>query len=106
MAGHFPELKLIASHAGWPWILQMVAVAWRHPNVYLELSGIAPRYLDPELLRYFDTPILQDKVFFATDYPLYPFERGVQEFLELPLQDDTKEKILWRNANRLFGLDD
>lgn len=106
VAIHFPELKLIASHAGWPWILQMVAVAWRHPNVYLELSGISPRYLHPELVRYFDTPILQDKVLFGTDYPLYSFQRGVQEFLELPLKEETREKILWKNANRLFGLDD
>jgi hypothetical protein len=62
--------------------------------------------LHPELVSYFDTPILQDKVLFGTDYPLYTFERGVKEFLDLPITDESKEKILWKNANRLFDLED
>ena len=52
---------------GWAAFLALAgSVAWRHPNVYLEFSGIAPRYLDPELIRYLNTPILADKGLFGT----------------------------------------
>jgi hypothetical protein len=98
----FPELKVIASHAGWPWILQMVAVAWRHPNVYLELSGIRPRYLHRELVAYFDTPILKGRVLFATDYPLLEWSVCIDDLLGLPIAEQTKREILWDNAARLF----
>ena len=101
----FPELKVIASHAGWPWILQMVAVAWRHPNVYLELSGIRPRYLHRDLVSYFDTPVLKGRVLFATDYQLLEWSTSINDLLELPISEDTKREILWDNAARLFGLD-
>ena len=52
---------------GWAAFLALAgSVAWRHPNVYLEFSGIAPPYLDPELIRYLNTPILADKEHFGT----------------------------------------
>lgn len=102
VATHFPELKLIASHAGWPWIREMIAVAWRHPNVYLENSAMLATYLHPELVRYMDTPVLSDKFMFASDHPLLPIQRAVQEFLNLPLRSQNMEKILWSNAERLL----
>ncbi|HLJ60040.1 MAG TPA: amidohydrolase family protein [bacterium] len=102
----FPELKVIASHAGWPWILQMIAVAWRHPNVYLELSGIRPRYLHKELVSYFDTPLLKGRVLFGTDYPLLEWTPSIEDVLQLPIATETKHEILWGNAARLFGLED
>lgn len=103
VAAHFPELNLVARHAGWPWILDMVAVAWRHHRVYLEISGIRPRHIHPELMRYFDN-ILQDKVVFGTSYPMLPFKRTVDEFRELTMRENVKEKILYHNAARLLGL--
>ena len=48
---------------------------------------------------------MQDQVLFGTDYPLYEFEKGVKGFEELPLKDETKEKILYRNAARILGLE-
>jgi predicted TIM-barrel fold metal-dependent hydrolase len=101
----FPELKIIASHAGWPWILQMIAVAWRHPNVYLEISGIRPRYLHKELVSYFDTPLLKGRVLFGTDYPLLEWESSIADVMQLPIATETKHEILWGNAARLFGIE-
>jgi len=52
---------------GWAAFLALAgSVAWRYPNVYLEFSGIAPPYLDPELVRYLNPPILADKGLFGT----------------------------------------
>ena len=104
VCGFFPELKVLASHAGWPWIHQMVAVAWRHPNVYLELSGIRPRYLDRQLVAYFDTPILKGRVLYATDYPLLEWADTINDIMALPISEQSKQEILWDNAARLFNV--
>lgn len=103
VACHFPELILIARHGGWPWVLDMVAVAWRHENVYIEISGISPKYLHRDLLTYADG-LLRKKVLFGTSYPLQPFKRAVDEFLALPLREETQQAILYDNAAALLQL--
>jgi predicted TIM-barrel fold metal-dependent hydrolase len=104
VACHFPELTLVASHAGWPWVMQMVAVAWRHSNVWLEFSGILPEYWDPELVSRFETPILGGRVLWATDYPLIEWKRSLDQVAELPLSQKAKQELLYDNAARLLGL--
>ncbi|MGB7447505.1 MAG: amidohydrolase family protein [Ornithinimicrobium sp.] len=45
VACDFPDLRLIACHAGWPWATEFAAVARRHPTVHLEFGGLAPKYV-------------------------------------------------------------
>ena len=42
IALHFPELTIIAGHAGHPWTNELVALSWKHDNVYIDLSGHRP----------------------------------------------------------------
>jgi hypothetical protein len=106
----FPELRIVASHAGWPWVLEMIAVAWRHPNVYMEISAMRPKYMAREhsgwepLLNYGDT-ILQDRIFFATSWPLLPFKRSIEEVRALPLKETVKEKWLYKNAAEFLKIE-
>jgi len=106
----FPELPIVASHAGWPWVLEMVAVAWRHPNVYLEISAMRPKYMVREhsgwgpLLNYGNS-ILQDRVMFASGWPLLPLKRTVEEVRALPLKESVKEKWLYQNAARFLKME-
>jgi hypothetical protein len=70
--------------------------------VYLELSGIPPG----KLLEWF--PRLEeiaDKTVWGTDWPspgVASMRKNVDQFLELPLADSTRQKILYDNANRIF----
>jgi predicted TIM-barrel fold metal-dependent hydrolase len=104
----FPDLIIIANHGGWPWVTEMIAVAWKHPNVYIEIGAISPKYIGTPgsgwepLMRYGNT-LLQDRVLFATD-SVIPFKRAVDELKELPLKEDVKKKWLGGNAARLLGL--
>jgi predicted TIM-barrel fold metal-dependent hydrolase len=45
VACDFPQLKLILSHAGYPWVLEACLLAWKHPNLYLELAAHRPQIL-------------------------------------------------------------
>lgn len=108
VACDFPDLTIVANHAGWPWVNEMVAVAWKHPNVYLETGGISPKYMvipgtgwEP-FLTYADS-MLQDQILFATD-SIIPHDRAVKELDLLPLKDSVKEKLLYRNAFRVLKM--
>lgn len=106
VACEFPDLKIVANHGGWPWVPEMVAVAWKHPNVYIELGAVAPRYIGTpgsgwEVLLQFGNSILQDRVLFATDC-MVPFERAVSEMQALPLKPHVKEKWMGSNALSLL----
>lgn len=107
---HFPELKVIASPPGWPWVHELIGVAWRHANVFIGVSAVRPKYLDVDrsgyepLLQYGNT-VLQDRMIFGTSYPMQPIERAVAEAEALPLKDSVRRKWMYDNAARLLGLD-
>ena len=106
----FPRLKMIACHSGWPWVPELIALARKHPNLYLEIGGVAPKYIamprtgwDP-FLQYTNS-LLRNQVLFGTDWPVISFKRVVEEFQQLPLKDEVKDKVLYKNAIELLGLD-
>ncbi len=108
VACDFPDLKIVANHGGWPWVTEMVAVAWKHPNVYIEIGAVSPKYIGTpgtgwEALIVYGNSLLQDRVLFATDNML-PHKRCVEEIKALPLKPDVKEKWLGSNALNLLGL--
>jgi predicted TIM-barrel fold metal-dependent hydrolase len=107
----FPDLKIVASHAGWPWVLQMVAVAWRHPTVYMDLAGIRARHLDKrgsgwEPLLNYGNNVLRDRVLFASDWPMLEWRSAVEELRALPLKPEVIDAWLGGNAARLLKLTD
>ncbi len=109
IAHDFKELKIVINHVGWPWVNESVAVAWRNHNIYLEIGGIAPKYIGKlgtgwEPLIVYGNSLLQDRVLFATDWPTMQFHRAVNEFKDLPFKEEVKEKILYKNAKELLGI--
>lgn len=74
----------------------------RHPNVYLEVSGIPPS----KLLEYFPRlSEIADKTVWGTDWPspgVRSMRANADALLALPLSDDAKHKILHENAARMW----
>ncbi|MBW2594603.1 MAG: amidohydrolase [Deltaproteobacteria bacterium] len=108
VACDFPDLTIVANHGGWPWVTEMVAVAWKHPNVYIEIGAVSPKYIGRpgtgwEPLMVYGNSLLQDKILFATD-DMLPAKRCVEELKALPLKDAVKEKWLGGNAAHLLGI--
>ena len=110
IAADFPELDIIMSHAGYPWVLESCLLAWKYPNVYLELAAHRPKYLAApgtgwESLFRYGTTTIKEKVLFGTGWFLLgraPAE-VVDEFFALPVPDDVMEMWLWRNAEALLA---
>ncbi len=110
IAAAFPNLRLIACHAAWPWAGELAAVARRHPSVFFDFGGIAPRYLGESdtgwavLMRLVDS-LLRDQSLFATDWPVISHKRAVVEWDGLDLKPVTRKALMAGNALRLFGID-
>ncbi len=51
----FPELSIVCGHVGYPWTEEMVAVARKHPNVYIDTSAYTTKRLPAELIRFMRT---------------------------------------------------
>ncbi|HEX5473380.1 MAG TPA: amidohydrolase family protein [Vicinamibacterales bacterium] len=103
VAVDFPKLTILLAHGGRPlWMDAAFFLVRRHPNVHLEISGIPPA----KLLEYF--PRLEEiagKTVWGTDWPspgVKSMRANVEQFEMLPLGPETKRKILYDNALRVF----
>lgn len=108
VACDFPGLTIVLNHGGWPWVHESVAIARKHRRVYVEIGGIAPKYVGKpgagwDMLIALGNNVLQDQILFATD-SMIPFRRAVEEAQALPLKDAIKAKLLGGNAAALLGL--
>lgn len=100
----FPELRIVAGHIGHPWTDEMIGVAWKHENVFIDTSAYLPRYYPPQLVHYLKT-YGQDKVLFGTNFPQLSFTKCVQQVHAMNLPDEIQTKFLSGNARRVFQLD-
>jgi predicted TIM-barrel fold metal-dependent hydrolase len=111
VARDFPELTIILSHGGYPWVLEAVLLAWKYPNVYLELAAHRPKYLaEPgtgwEPLLRFGQSTIADKVLFGTGWFLLgrPPTEIVAEFRSLPIKPAVMQRWLGQNALTVLGV--
>lgn len=104
VACDFPELKLIGIHVGIPWTDEMIAMAWKHQNVFIGSDAHAPKYWPDSFTHYINT-YGQDKVIFGTDFPVLDFNRTVDEIDALGLRDGVRRKLMRDNVLRVYGLD-
>ena len=103
VGAEFPGVTWVAAHFGWPWFLECLAIALHKSNVWIELSGWAPKYLPPEVVREAGKR-LNERTLFGSDYPFISLDRWFEEFEALGYPDEAKANILRANAARLLGL--
>lgn len=103
VACDFPDLKLLGIHVGIPWTEEMIAMAWKHPNVYIGCDAHSPKYWPAAFIHYISS-YGQDKVIFGTDYPVLDFERTRAEIEALGFKEEVLKKLLRENGRRLYKL--
>lgn len=105
VAADFPNLKIVVSHGGWPWVHQMLHIAFRRPNVYLSPDQyLANLPGSDDYIRAADG-FLADRFLYASSYPFTPVTGYAAWFKTLPIRPESMEKILFRNAAKLLRLD-
>jgi len=103
VAADHPGLTIVLAHPSVPWQDEALSMAAHKANVYIDLSGWAPKYFSPALVRQAGT-LLQDKMLFGSDYPAISPDRWLADFAALDLKDAARPKILKDNAVRVLGL--
>jgi len=105
----FPELRVCASPPGWPWVDELLAVAWRHPNLWIGLVAIRPKLLNVAhsgygpLMQYGRT-ILKDRMIVGTAWPMMPMDRVIAEVRNLPIEAAIADRWLSGNARAFLRL--
>lgn len=103
LAIDFPTLPIVTGRPAWPWQDEMISIMIHKPNVWSELHGWSPKYLTDPFKKEIRSR-LKDRVMFGADYPLFRYERLVSDWKELGYSDDILERVFYRNAERLFGI--
>jgi predicted TIM-barrel fold metal-dependent hydrolase len=110
IANNFPSLKLIGAHLGGTgnFDASSSVARWRH-NVYFDLSGgetIERHAVEQRMIGY---EIGVEKLTFGSDCRPDEISAHVQRFVqifdEIGLSEEEKERIWYRNAAEIFGLE-
>ena len=100
VAAEHPGLTVVAAHFGWPWHMDLIAVALHKTNVYIDISGWSPRRIPAEVVRELKGR-LSGQFVWGSDFPFISPERCLAELDELGLATET---LLRDNAARILGL--
>ena len=104
VAAAHPGLTVVAAHFGWPWHMELVAMALHKTNVYIDISGWAPRRIPPELIGELRGRLAGQFVW-GSDFPFLAPRRCLDELDGLGLPDDVLGRLLRENAARILRLD-
>jgi predicted TIM-barrel fold metal-dependent hydrolase len=113
IAGRYPDLRIICGHGGWPWIQDIVAVAWRHPNVYIDISAFRPRHIFQagtgwEALVRYGEKVISDSIVYGSTWSLLGLtpQEAISEASSVPWPDDVKQRWLYDNMATLLNMED
>lgn len=105
VATDFPDLRLIISHACYPWVDEALAVVMRHDQVYLDFSAVeAMPGVRESLLQAALAPLTRHKVLFSSASPFVQIRQAVQCYHDLELPAAAQEAIMHGNAATLLNL--
>ncbi|MBQ7971755.1 MAG: amidohydrolase [Clostridia bacterium] len=97
----FPRLEVIAPHFG-GWSVFDEAVALLGPkNCWVDLSSSRQMMSTEQFLHYIDA-YGADRVLFGSDFPIWDPAEEAAFFMQLPLKDADKEKIAYKNAEKIL----
>jgi predicted TIM-barrel fold metal-dependent hydrolase len=99
----FPELTIVCGHIGYPWTTEMIAVADKHENVYIDTSAYTARRYPGELVDYLRGRGRR-KVLFGSNYPMITPAQALDHLDRLGLDEQACELFLAGNARRVFAL--
>ena len=103
VASDFPELTIIVSHGAYPWIMEMVGVATRHSNVYLDFSACTMLF-NVEQYVHAANRQLMNKVLFASAHPFDHIADTLKLYDSLPFTAEAREHVMYKNAAAILGL--
>lgn len=105
-AKDFPNLTFVISHGAWPWVREILGLAFLLPNIvvspdlYINGQGLpgAEDYIKAA------NHYMADRTLFGTAYPTRPLKESVAAFDSWTFAPGVKQKILSENALRIMKM--
>ncbi|MBI4283361.1 MAG: amidohydrolase family protein [Chloroflexi bacterium] len=100
IALHFPGLKLIGCHTGYPQCDELISCCSKWDNIYFGVTNWLPRFLAPNVVTFLDT-LGREKSMWGGSLPA---KSMLEDISQLKIRDEAKENLLWKTAARVFNL--
>lgn len=99
----FPELTIVGGHVGYPWTAEMISLARKYDNVYIDTSAYKATRYPPELVEYLRAGGRR-KILFGSNHPMILPGACLEGLEDLGIDEETARLFLHDNAVRVFGL--
>ena len=103
IARDFPTLPIVCYHGYYPYVNEIIGVAFRYENVfivpdmYIFLPG---SHLYVEAANGF----MKEQLLFGTSYPFRAMGQTIEDFLQLGFKEERLDYLFYENAKRLLNL--
>lgn len=104
VAADFPQLRIAVTHGGWPWVREMLHIAFRRPNVYLSPDQYLCNMPGMDEWIRAANGFLGERFLYASSYPFIGVKAYAQWFRALPIAPERFDDLMYRNARRFLGL--
>jgi predicted TIM-barrel fold metal-dependent hydrolase len=103
VARAFPNLSIVCYHGFYPYVNEVIGVAFRYENVhivpdmYIFLPG-GSLYVEAA------NGFMKEQLMFGSSYPFRAMGQSVEDYRKLGFQDDVMDKVFYKNAKRVLKL--
>ncbi len=104
VALEFPELRIVAGHIGAPWTQEIISLATRFPNLYIDTSAYKAKRFPSDFVEFMRGRGAK-KVMFGSNYPMLTPAACMEGLESLGLSSEAMELYLHGNARKVFKLE-
>ena len=103
VAKDFKKLNIAVVHGGYPWVMETIALGFRYNNVFI-MPDIYIFLPNGNLWLEAANNALEDSLLYASAYPVHSMKAMLDAFMQVPMRDEAREKVMGKNTLRLFGM--
>jgi predicted TIM-barrel fold metal-dependent hydrolase len=101
----FPDLVVVGGHVGYPWTAEVISLATKYPNFYVDTSAYAVHRLPADFVDFLRAHG-RTRVMFGSNWPMIAPDRALARLGKLGLDEEATTLFLGANARRVFRLAD
>ncbi len=103
IAKAFPNLTIVCYHGFYPFVDEIIGVAFRWENVHIvpDMYIFAPggkAYVEAA------NGCMRNQILFGSSYPFRPMSQSINDYRMLGFSDDVINDVMFGNANRVLNL--
>ena len=99
----FPKLDVIGAHFGGWSVWEQAAELLGGRRIWVDTSS-SLYTITPQNARKLMDAYGMEHVLFGSDFPMWTPKEELERFMQIPLTEEEREMVLWKNAATLLGL--